>query len=121
MFVLLSYTGNITEPVHRFDSSTLRFQLRMKPFLDIRAGPDPISFDQYEAAIRPFGPSCAPTRQISEIVETLCKRGETIARKAKVAFTEFKKKGPETVRCVGVESTWKKVSVVKFYSENFQE
>ena len=111
MYILLSYTRNITTPIHRFDTAELRFQLRMKPFLDIRAGPEPIFFDQYEAAVRPFGPLDAPTRQLSEIVETLCKRGETIARQAKVAFTEYKKTDPSIVRCIGVENIWKKVRV----------
>ena len=115
MFILLSYTHNITEPVHRFDSSALRFQLRMKPFLDIRAGPDSISFEQYEAATRPFGNLDAPTKQLTEIVETLCTRGETIARQAKVAFTDYKKKDPMTVRCIGVENTWRKVCVAEHY------
>ena len=112
MYILLSYTYNITTPFHRFDSSALRFQLRMKPFSDIRAGPEPITFDRYEAAIRPFGPVDKPTKQVSLIVEALCKRGEMIARQGKVAFTNYKKIDPKIVRCIGIENNWKKVSVI---------
>ena len=112
MYILLYYTRNITAPIHRFNSPELRFQLRMKPFNKIRAGPEPISFDRYEAATRPFGSSDAPTKPLPEIVEALCKRGETVARQAKVAFAEYKKEDPRVVRCVGREELWKKVSTV---------
>ena len=111
MYILLCYTQNITIPIHRFDSSNLRFQLRMKPFDKIRAGPGPISFQQYEAAIRPFGSIEAPKKEISGIVEALCTRGETLARQAKAAYTDYKKKDPKIVKCIGVEKNWRKVSI----------
>ena len=115
MYTLLYYTRNITAPVHRFSSSELRFQLRMKPFSKIRAGPEQISFDRYEVATKPFGSCDSPTRPVFEIVEALCKRGETMVRQAKVDFAEYKREDPRVVRCVGREELWKKVSnIVKW-------
>lgn len=82
----------------------------MKPFNNIRAGPEQISFDRYEAATKPFGSVGSPTKPVPEIVEILCKSGETMVRQAKVAFAEYKKEDPRVVRCVGRDELWKKVS-----------
>lgn len=82
----------------------------MKPFKKIRAGPEQISFDRYEAAIKPFGSRDSPTKAVPDIVEMLCKRGEMMVRQAKVAFAEYKKEDPRVVRCVGRDDLWKKVS-----------
>lgn len=110
-YTIAAYCGLLPTPTRPFSSESLRYELRMKPFLAVQPSEVP-PFDDFKAHTQPYGPYAAPdagfAADLRNEKSALWEEVDGNVRTAKEAFAELKRLGAGAARCAGVEKAWGK-------------
>ena len=110
-YMVAAYCGLLPVPKRPFSSESLRYELRMKPFLAVQP-PEVPPFEDFKAHTQPYGPYDAPDPGF--VADLRNERSELWAevdgnvRAAKEAFSELKRLGTGAAKSQGVEKAWGK-------------
>lgn len=107
LYTLLHYLNAVPSPSRPFGQPSLRYELRMKPFLSVDT-PHLPPFEEFDKDLHPFGPYDAPDRPMQEIVYRLTHDVENMVKEAKVEFAAVKKLGAQAAKSDGVKDAWEK-------------
>lgn len=109
-YIYLSYLGHIPDPASKspFHEPQLRYELRMKPFLQIRS-PELPPFDEWDEVMHPFGDYYDTNPLFLATKQEYLNGMDASIKKAKIHFAELKKLGAVAAGCEGVEEAWGKV------------
>jgi hypothetical protein len=110
-YTVLLYLRLIPCPKRPFSTETLRYELRMKPFLALQ----PIEvqpFEKFQATIQQYGPYTSPTSSfytdLRDADSKLWTNIDSALKAAKDAFAKVKKYGATKSKAGGVEQAWGK-------------
>ncbi|KAL1647999.1 N-alpha-acetyltransferase, non-catalitic subunit [Diplodia intermedia] len=107
LYMLLHYLNAVPTPPRPFGQPSLRYELRMKPFLVVDT-PRLTPFEDFDKDLHPFGPYDAPERSLQEIVHRLTHDVENMVKEAKTEFAAVKKLGAKLAKSEGVKEAWEK-------------
>ncbi|KAF2432306.1 Mak10-domain-containing protein [Tothia fuscella] len=109
LYTYLRYLNKIPDPASNspFYNAQQRYELRMKPFLDVTGATVP-PFAEYSESITLFGPYSSPTVNIRSITPEYLSNIDTLVKEAKAGFASVKKMGVKAAMCEGVEGWWMK-------------
>jgi hypothetical protein len=108
-YTIASYLNLLPVPKRPFSSESLRYELRMKPFLAVQP-PEVPPFDDFKAHTQPYGAYASPDPGFA--VDLNNERSELWAevdgniKAAKDAFAEVKRLGAAAAKSQGVEKAW---------------
>ncbi|KAL1634010.1 N-alpha-acetyltransferase, non-catalitic subunit [Neofusicoccum ribis] len=107
LYTLLHYLGAVPTPSRPFGQASLRYELRMKPFLAIETPRMP-PFEEFDKDLHPFGPYDEPDRPLPEIIYRLTHDVENMVKEAKSEIAALKKLGAKAAKSEGVKEAWDK-------------
>ncbi|KAH7058945.1 Mak10 subunit, NatC N-terminal acetyltransferase-domain-containing protein [Macrophomina phaseolina] len=107
LYTLFHYLNAVPTPSRPFGQASLRYELRMKPFLTVDTPRLP-PFEEFDKDLHPFGPYDAPDRPLQEIVFRLSHDVENMVKEAKTEFAALKKLGAKAAKSEGVKEAWEK-------------
>ncbi|KAH6642587.1 amino-acid N-acetyltransferas-like protein subunit Mak10 [Boeremia exigua] len=108
-YTIAGYCGLLPTPARPFSSESLRYELRMKPFLAVQPSEVP-PFEDFHAHTQPYGAYAAPdpgfAMDLRNEGSELWAEVDGNVRAAREAFVELKRLGAGAARCAGVERVW---------------
>jgi N-alpha-acetyltransferase 35, NatC auxiliary subunit len=110
-YMLLLYTKLIRQPNRPCGTPELRYELRMRPFLNLSPSEVP-TFEDFSADVMPYGPFDEPNDQFEKHIrdpksELWTKLDEKV-KAAKESFAQLKSFGAKGAKAMGVEKAWAK-------------
>jgi hypothetical protein len=109
LYTYLRYIDKIPDPAIKspFYSPKQRYELRMKPFLEVTGCSVP-PFEEFDEAMHPWGPYENPSLDVNDINIDFFEEIATAVKDAKNGFATVKKMGHKAAMCEGVEGWWNK-------------
>jgi hypothetical protein len=111
LYIVLLYLGALPIPKRPFSSETLRYELRMKPFLSLQP-PEVPPFEDFKEHTQPYGeygtPNAMFTAELHDAHSELWTGIDHCIKGAKESFAELKKLGARAAKAEGVETAWAK-------------
>jgi hypothetical protein len=111
LYIVLLYLGALPIPKRPFSSETLRYELRMKPFLSLQP-PEVPPFEDFKEHTQPYGEYGTPNAMFAaELLDPHSELWTGIdhcIKSAKESFAELKKLGARAAKAEGVETAWAK-------------
>ena len=105
----LAYLNLLPRPPRPFSNPSLRYELRMKPFLTLTPS-EVIPFAELTAQLHPYGPYDKPNRKpnLSTILSdsVIWQYMDQAVKSAKEEFAKLKKLGAKAARAEGVKGSW---------------
>ena len=108
-YMIAAYCHLLPNPKRPFSTASLRYELRMKPFLAVQP-PEVPPFEDFKAHTQPYGPYASPDPGFA--VDLRNGKSELWAdidgniKAAKDAFAELKLLGARAAKSQGVEKAW---------------
>ena len=108
-YMIATYCGLLPIPKRPFSAESLRYELRMKPFLAVQP-PEVPPFEDFKAHTQPYGPYASPDPGFATDLRN--ERSELWAevdgnmKAAKEAYAELKRLGAGAAKSQGVEKAW---------------
>lgn len=109
LYTYLTYMGKIPDPAHTspFYIPKQRYELRMKPFLEVTGCSVP-PFDEFDESMHPWGSYNEPSLDMNNINTEFFDEIALAVKDAKNGFAAVKKMGHKAAMCEGVEGWWNK-------------
>ncbi|KAF2855203.1 amino-acid N-acetyltransferas-like protein subunit Mak10 [Plenodomus tracheiphilus IPT5] len=110
-YTTLLYLHLLPLPHRPFSTESLRYELRMKPFLTLQP-PEAPPYEEFKTHTQPYGPFTSPDpvfhTDVRDADSGLWREIDAQLKNAKEAYAEVKRLGAGAARAQGVQSAWGK-------------
>lgn len=109
LYTYLRYINKIPDPALKspFYNAKQRYELRMKPFLEVTGCSVP-PFEDFDESMHPCGPYDHPSFSLNSVASGFFEEIANAVKDAKTGFAAVKKMGHQAALCDGVEGWWSK-------------